>query len=203
MKHTTRSRVVAALVAALLVIGAVPLATSPASAEGPSQLALTKTASASTVAPGETFSYSLQVGCSAIDVGTGCTNATLVDPVPAQFEVISATVGTGLSAETPQIDGNTVTVIFNTPLADPPGAIGLPASASGVVIITVRARTDLPFEDNGVPVDNTGTLTATNQVAPATSTATVTPDIPLALSTTASNPSTLESRSPRQVHPPR
>ncbi|WP_431278668.1 hypothetical protein [Leifsonia poae] len=163
-----------------------PLAAQSAAAEGPSQLSLDKTASTATVAPGQTFDYNLEVGCSAVDIGTGCTNATLVDNVPAQFDVLGASVGTGLSAQTPTISGNTVTVVFNSPLDDPPGAIGLPASATGIVTISVRARTDLPFEANNVPVVNTGTLTATNQIAPATSTATVTPQVPLALATTGS-----------------
>lgn len=163
----------------------VPLAASPAAAEGPSQLSLTKTASTTVVAPGQTFSYTLEVGCTAVDVGTGCTNATLTDSVPPEFEIVSVTVGTGLSAQTPVVSGQDVTVVFDSPLADPPGAIGLPASATGVVTITVRARDDLPFEANGIPIPNTGELTATNQIAPADSSASVTPNVPLDLSTTA------------------
>ncbi|QIZ98779.1 DUF5979 domain-containing protein [Leifsonia sp. PS1209] len=164
----------------------IPVAAAPAAAEGPSELTLTKTASATTVAPGETFTYTLEVGCSAVDIGTGCTNATLTDSVPGAFEVVSVSVGTGLSAETPQVSGQDVTVVFNSPLDDPPGAIGLPASATGVVTITVRARDDLPFEASGIPVPNSAELTATNQLAPADSTASVTPIVPLDLATTAS-----------------
>ncbi|MEV8213238.1 DUF5979 domain-containing protein [Leifsonia sp. NPDC077715] len=163
----------------------VPLAATSAAAEGPSQLSLTKTASVSTVGPGETFTYTLEVGCSAVDVGTGCTNATLTDSIPAEFEVVDVTVGPGLSAQTPVVSGPDVTVVFDSPLDDPPGAIGLPASATGVVTITVRARDDLPFEASGVPVPNTGELTASNQIAPADSTASVTPQVPLDLATTA------------------
>ena len=140
------------MLAALLVVAMVPLAATPAAAEGPSQLSLTKTASVTTVAPGETFSYTLEVGCSAVDVGTGCTNATLTDSVPAEFEVVSVTVGTGLSAQTPVVSGQDVTVVFNSPLADPPGAIGLPASATGVVTITVSRADEmlqLQVRDNG------------------------------------------------------
>lgn len=188
MRSGRRSRAVrwaGGALAALLVIALTPLAAAPAAAEGPSQLTLTKTASTATVAPGETFSYTLEVGCSAVDVGTGCTNATLTDSVPAEFEVVDVTVGTGLSAQTPVVSGQDVTVVFDSPLDDPPGAIGLPASATGVVTITVRARDDLPYEAGGVPVPNTGELTATNQIAPADSTASVTPQVPLELSTTA------------------
>ncbi|HEX7716708.1 MAG TPA: hypothetical protein VF416_05430, partial [Marmoricola sp.] len=188
MRSGTRSgtaRWFGGALAALLVMAMVPLSATPASAEGPSQLSLTKTASATTVAPGETFSYSLEVGCSAVDVGTGCTNATLTDSVPAEFEIVNVTVGTGLSAQTPVVNGQDVTVVFDTPLADPAGSIGLPASATGVVTITVRARDDLPFEAGGVPVTNTGHLTATNQIAPADSSVAVTPEVPLDLSTSA------------------
>ncbi|GAB3574653.1 hypothetical protein GCM10027406_04990 [Leifsonia lichenia] len=184
-KRSFLGKVTSGALAALIVLAMVPLTASPAAAEGQSQLSLTKTASATTVTPGETFSYTLEVGCTAVDVGTGCTNATLVDTVPAQFEVVGVSVGAGLSAQTPTVAGNTVTVVFDSPLDDPPGAIGLPASATGTVTISVRVRDDLPYEDSGVPIDNTGDLTATNQLAPATSTATVTPDIPLDLATTA------------------
>jgi hypothetical protein len=178
-------RMVATVVSLLLAAGFVALPASSATAEGPSQLSLTKTASTPTVAPGETFSYNLEVGCSAVDVGTGCTNATLVDPVPAAFEVTGATVGPGLSAQTPVVNANRVTVVFDSPLQNPPGSIGLLASATGVVTITVRARTDLPFEDNAIAIDNTATLSATNQISPAVSTASVTPEIALQLATTA------------------
>jgi len=184
-KRSRAGRLTGGTLAALLIVALSPLTAAPAAAEGPSQLSLTKTASVETVAPGETFSYTLEVGCTAVDVGTGCTNATLVDQVPAQFEVVGVTVGTGLSAEDPQVSGNDVTVVFNSPLDDPPGAIGLPASATGVVTISVRLRDDVPYEQNGVPIPNSGTLTATNQLAPAESTATVTPEIPLDLATTA------------------
>lgn len=179
------SRWAAAALVGLLVAAMVPLAAAPAAAEGPSQLSLTKTASATTVTPGETFTYTLEVGCSAVDVGTGCTNATLTDSVPAAFEVVNVSVGAGLSAQTPVVSGQDVTVVFDSPLDDPPGAIGLPASATGVVTITVRARDDLPFEASGVPVPNTGELTASNQIAPADSSASVTPEVPLELATTA------------------
>lgn len=188
MGRTTRTgagRVAGGVLAALLVLAMIPLGTTPAAAEGPSQLSLTKTASVTTVVPGQTFSYTLEVGCTAVDVGTGCTNATLTDSVPPQFEVVSVTVGTGLSAETPQVSGQDVTVVFNSPLDDPPGAIGLPASATGTVTITVRARDDLQYEANGIPVSNTGELTASNQIAPASASASVTPDVALDLATTA------------------
>jgi uncharacterized repeat protein (TIGR01451 family) len=181
-----RRRLTTVVLGTVAAFAAASLGALPASAEGPSQLSLDKSVSTATVAPGETFSYDMQVGCSAIDLGVGCTNAMLVDPVPAEFDIVGVSVGTGLAANTPAIDGNTVTVTFTSPLSNPAGSIGLLASATGVVTITVRARTDLPFEADGVPVDNTATLSATNAPAPAVSTATVTPAVPLALGTTAS-----------------
>lgn len=184
-KRSGAVRSVGAALAAVLVLAMVPLAASTAAAEGSSQVSLTKTASTTTVAPGQTFSYTLEVSCTAVDVGTGCTNATLTDSIPAEFEIVSVTVGAGLSAQTPVQSGQDVTVVFDSPLDDPPGAIGLPASASGVVTITVRARDDLPYEADGIPVTNTGHLTATNELAPADSSASVTPEVPLDLSTSA------------------
>ena len=185
MLRRTGARLTALTAATAVVAGAALTLASPARAEGPSQITLAKTTSVGEVAPGETFTYRLEVGCSAVELGTGCTNATLVDPVPAQFEVLGVTVGAGLTADPPDVEDGLVSVVFTSSLADPPGAVGLPASASGFVFVEVRARSDIPFEQSGIPVDNTATLTATNQVAPASSTATVVQRVPRVLSATA------------------
>lgn len=161
----------------VVAAGLLSLPATAAFAEGQSEVTLLKEASTPDVTPGETFSYDLTVGCSAIEVGTGCTNAVLTDQVPAGLEIISVDVGNGLSAAPPVIVGNNITVTFTDPLQDPAGAVGLEASSTGVVTVTVRVPGDFPFELSGIPIPNTGTLNASNAIAPALSTATVTPTV--------------------------
>lgn len=172
-----RSRLTALLTSMVVAVGLMSLGAPAAFAEGPSEVTLLKEVSTPNVVPGETFSYDLTVGCSAIDVGTGCTNAVLSDPVPAGFEIVTVDVGEGLTANAPVIDGNNVTVTFTEPLEDPIGAVGLEASSTGVVTITARVPDNYPFAQSGIPVPNTGTFNASNALAPATSTATTTPTV--------------------------
>ena len=71
-------------------------------------------ASVEQIAPGETFTYTLTVGCSAI-TDLGCRGAVLNDVVPAPFVVIDAVVGAGVNtAAAPVIAGNSVTVTWTT-----------------------------------------------------------------------------------------
>lgn len=172
-----RSRLAAFLTSIVVAVGLISLGAPAAFAEGPSEVTLLKEVSTPGVVPGETFSYDLTVGCSAIDIGTGCTNAVLTDPIPAGFEIVTVDVGEGLTADTPVIDGNNVTVTFKEPLEDPAGAVGLKASSTGVVTITARVPANYPFAQSGIAVPNTATLNATNALAPAVSTATVTPTV--------------------------
>ncbi|MGK9148212.1 isopeptide-forming domain-containing fimbrial protein [Plantibacter flavus] len=172
-----RSRLLALFTSIVVATGLMSLTAPAAFAEGPSEVTLLKEVSTPNVVPGETFSYDLTVGCSALDTGTGCTNAVLTDPIPEGFEILAVDVGQGVSAADPVITGNTVTVTFTDQLEDPAGAVGLMDSSTGVVTITVRVRDDFPFAQSGLPVPNTGTLNASNAIAPANSTAIVTPTV--------------------------
>ncbi|MGG7464845.1 DUF5979 domain-containing protein [Plantibacter sp. YIM 135347] len=172
-----RSRLLALLMSVVVATGVMTLTAPAAFAEGASSVSLVKDVSTPNVVPGETFSYDLTVGCTAIDVGTGCTNAVLVDPIPEGFDVVQVDVGDGLQAAAPKIDGNTVTVTFTEPLTLPAGAVGLKPSSTGVVTVTVRVRDDFPFARSGIPIVNTATLTASNGLAPAVDDATVTPTV--------------------------
>lgn len=171
------SRLLALITSIVVATGLMSLTAPAAFAAGQSEVTLLKEVSTPNVVPGETFSYDLTVGCSAIDIGTGCTDAVLTDPVPAGFEIVTVDIGDGLEANDPVITGNTVTVTFTEPLSDPVGAIGLAASSTGMVTITVRVREDFPFDQSGIAIPNTGTLDASNAMAPATSTALVTPTV--------------------------
>lgn len=166
----------AAIVGAAL---ALPLGAMPAAAAVTSVLDVRKTASVTEVHPGDTFSYTVQVSCSAI-TATGCEGATLVDPVPAPFVPVSAAVS-GAPALQPVIGADgTVTVTFNADLGG--GVVGLRDSTTGVVTITVQAPDEMPYDLNGVPVANTATASASN-ADPKQSTAPVTPVVDLRLST--------------------
>lgn len=189
--HATFRRAVAATVATMLVMIATlsgpaalaaPTLADPAPADVTAVASLEKTASVVTVAPGGTFFYTLTVGCSSI-TDTGCRDAVLTDEVPAPFEVVSAVVGAGVnSASDPVIVGNTVTVDWTTPLGD--GSTGILDATTGIVEIEVRLPENVSYDVSGVPVTNSAVLEGANftdvdaQVA-------VTPEVPLALSTTA------------------
>ncbi|WP_194421990.1 DUF5979 domain-containing protein [Microbacterium abyssi] len=141
-----------------------------------------KTASVTEVAPNQPFSYTIGVSCTSIT--TGCVNATLTDTVPDAFEILDATIGTGLEGDL-TVTGQTVDVAFTMPIAN--GGQGVPGGTSGSVTIEVRLRPDTPYEANGIPIRNTATTDGDTQTSgPLPSFADVTPVIPLSLATTAS-----------------
>ncbi|GAA2263774.1 hypothetical protein GCM10009853_016300 [Glycomyces scopariae] len=167
---------VLALVTGLVVLLA-PAA--PAAAQQDGSMTVAKTASAETVQPGETFTYSIVIGCTSFT--PTCANAELTDVIPAEFTVVGTPLVTG-AAGSPAVDGQTVTVAFTDAGGD--GTQGLLAGATATVQIQVRVDPDLPHSADGIPVPNTATATADN--APdADDTAEVTPQVPLELDVTA------------------
>lgn len=154
----------------------------PAAYAADGDLEPVKTASVTEVAPGQSFSYAIGVSCTSIT--TGCVNATLTDTVPDAFEVLDATIGTGLDGDL-TITGQTVDVAFTMPIAN--GGQGVPGGTTGSVTIEVRLRADTPYEANGIPIRNTATTDGDSQTSgPLPSFADVTPVIPLSLAVTAS-----------------
>ncbi|MFB7891890.1 DUF5979 domain-containing protein [Microbacterium sp. NPDC056044] len=144
---------------------------------------LDKGASVAVIAPGDTFTYTLTVGCSAI-TDLGCRGAVLTDVVPAPFVVVEAVVGGGANtAAEPVIDGNTVTVNWTTPLGD--GTVGILDNTTGIVEITAQLPADASYDVSGTPVINEATIEGVN-FADDDAVAPVTPVVPLALATTAS-----------------
>lgn len=181
MALATSIVVLGALLVAPLPAVAAPVLPDPEPGAVTAIASLEKTASVETVAPGETFTYTLTVGCSSI-TDTGCRNAVLTDVVPAPFEVVDAVVGGGVNtAAEPVIAGTTVGVTWTTPLGD--GTIGILDATTGVVEITAILPADTSYDVTGVPVVNDAVIEGTNftdvdaQVA-------VTPLVPLALATT-------------------
>lgn len=182
----------AALIAALAIAvttfttpgaAAAPILPDPVPADITAAATLGKTASVTEVAPGETFTYTLTVGCSAI-TDLGCRGAVLTDVVPAPFVVVDAVVGPGANtAAEPVIDGNSVTVTWNTPLGD--GTVGILDATTGIVEITAQLPADASYDVSGIPVLNEAWIEGAN-FADEDSQAEVTPVIPLELATTAS-----------------
>jgi hypothetical protein len=188
----TRSKIVSAGAAISLIItllgtsaaAAVPIVPDPEPAAVTAVASLQKDASVTTVAPGDTFTYTLTVGCSSI-TDLGCRDAVLSDTVPAPFVVVDAVVGAGVNtALEPVISGNTVTVTWTTDL-DGPGddGIGILDATTAIVEITAQLPAGASFDASGVEVFNEAWIEGTNFVdVPAS--AGVTPQVPLELATT-------------------
>ncbi|GAA1857114.1 DUF5979 domain-containing protein [Microbacterium koreense] len=154
----------------------------PAPADVTALATLDKTTSATTVAPGETFTYTLTIGCSAI-TDLGCRGAVLTDDVPAPFVVQNVSIGGGINtAEPPVVTGNSVTVTWNTPLGD--GTVGLLDSTDGVVTIQALLPADASYDVSGITVTNDAVIEGTNFVD-AYGQVDVTPIVPLDLATNA------------------
>ena len=149
-------------------------------------MTMRKDASVETVQPGATFTYTLTVGCTTF--GAGCVDATITDPVPAEFLIQGTPTVSGAPADV-AVDGQDVTVTFTSDLGD--DGTGMLAAATAEIEISVRADPDLPYSANGVPVTNTGTVDSENS-DPAEDDAVVTPEVPLELAATATKTITPE-----------
>ena len=172
---------IVSLLLAALVPSAAQALPDPPPADVTAVATLTKQASVSEVAPGQTFTYTLTVGCSAI-TDNGCRGAVLSDTVPAPFELVSAVLGAGSSTGTVATSGNGVTVTWTTDLGD--GTQGILDNTTGIVQITARLPQDASYDANGVEVFNDAVIEGTNFVDVHDQVG-VTPQIPLSLGTTA------------------
>lgn len=193
----TRPRAALSATVATAVIGAsVLLPVSAAVAAPTAGLAIQKSVTTSSVVPGETFNWQVEVGCSVLT--QECINAVLTDVMPPEFIVGAASTitvtGSGGSvafsaAVTPAAPnyvpggpGQTVTVDFLDPLAQPAGQTGL-ANHIATVTIPVTVRGDLPHADPRT-VTNTAAVTA-DTADPKQASADVTVTVPLNLATEA------------------
>ncbi|NUQ88050.1 MAG: DUF11 domain-containing protein, partial [Glycomyces artemisiae] len=150
-------------------------ATAASAQQQDATLTLTKTASAETVQPGETFTYTVVIGCTSFT--PSCADATLTDVIPDEFLVQGTPQVTGASG-TSTVDGQSVTVVFDQTFSD--GTKGLAPGATATVQIQVRVDPDLPHSADGVPVTNNATVAASNADSKSDS-AVVTPSVPLEL----------------------
>ena len=191
---------VLALLASMILVGT----PTPAAADLGDQglVTLDKTvdgvSSATGIGPGESFTYSLLVGCD----DNPCIDAALNDTLPAELagfrieglQVSPATPPTATAALVGCSVGGTVTatcqltVDFEAALGDLGGvpATGIPAGATYRVDLQISVPIDLAptWPSNGVAVSNTAQVTATNSV-PATDSASVTVEVPVEVSVAA------------------
>ncbi len=170
----------ALIVTSTVAIGGVA---SPAAAQEAAALSIQKVADATTVQPGQTFNYTIQVQCSTA-AAAGCIGATLTDPLPPYVEQNGPVTITGASTQPTVDDGPPITVEFQDDLG---GDTGLLAGQIVTISVPVVVDPTIPPSENGVPIDNTATVTADN-ANQKQSTATVTPDVSvtIAASTTKS-----------------
>lgn len=143
------------------------------SAQPDAALSIQKVADASSVTPGQAFTYTIQVQCTTA-VATGCIDATLTDPLP-DFISLNGPVNVTGAANAPTVDtGPPISVAFQDDLGD--GQIGLVAGTVVTITLPVIVDTTIPVEQDGQPIDNTAAITAGN-ADPRESTATVVPSV--------------------------
>ncbi len=129
-------------------------------------LILDKQASNTNPAPGQAFTYRIRYRCASLT--EDCQDATIVDLLPAEFDVANFT-GIGGSVETADLTGTTLTWT----LGDGSGG-DLPAGSAGVLVINGRFPTCGPTLASGSLHTNSVTFSATNASSNPTATADVT-----------------------------
>ncbi|QDP96805.1 DUF11 domain-containing protein [Microlunatus elymi] len=172
-------RVVAGALSFALLISF--LVVKPAYAEDPAELTINKTASATDVNPGDTFTYTIVVTCTNIGSG-GCTSATVDDTLPDGISLnpdasaISITGADGNASGTS--DG--FHIDFTDTLSDPPGAQGLDDGSTATITVPVKVDADIDPTQDGQTLTNKATADATN-ADPKSDTADVTVHVPINL----------------------
>ncbi len=185
-----------AAVALVVVAGSVLLPATAAVAAPTAGLTIQKSVTKTSVVPGESFNWQIEVGCSVLT--QECINAALTDVVPPEFIVgdastitvtgaggdvaFSASVTPAAPSYVPGGPGQTVAVDFLDRLTLPAGDTGL-ANHIATVTIPVTTRGDLPHADPRT-VTNTAKITA-DTADPKQSSADVTVTVPLNLATVA------------------
>lgn len=166
------------LLSLFLAVGMVGVSAPAAWAADPTaSMSIQKSANVATVTPGETFTYTVQVQCTTGTVA-GCVNAQFSDELPPYISLNGTPTVSG-STTNPNVDeGPPVTVTFNDDLGG--GEIGLAPGNVIVITIPVTVDDDIPVSASGIPVTNTGTISAGNADTKSDD-ATVTPDVPSTL----------------------
>jgi fimbrial isopeptide formation D2 family protein len=143
-----------------------------------------------TFAPGQEFTYTIEVGCDDV----GCLNAVMTDPLPAQFagfSIVTTSVTPSVQPSTFSYSGCTTVVTANcqltTTFREPFGAgqVGIAGGETYMVSITLKIPTGLDPASpiNNIAVPNTATAVSDSADTVA-STANVTVAIPITVDTT-------------------
>lgn len=162
------------LVVMLLALGAVlALPVTAYAADPTASISIQKSVNTSTVVPGQTFDYTIQVQCTSGAVA-GCVNAEVTDELP-EYVSLNGTVTVAGSTDNPTVDdGPPIVVTFNDDLGG--GAVGLAPGNVIDITIPVKIDDDIPPEASGQDLVNTATITADN-ASEKSDDATVTPDV--------------------------
>lgn len=147
-------RTVTSAVALCLVTLTILPTTAAVAADTP-VLSIKKTTSAQTVKPGDTFTYTVTVGCSS---NTGlCEGTTSTDELPSPLTLVDVIAPTGDTQVTK--DGNKTTITFTQ--TDEAGKVGLRDGTSVAYQVIAKVPSDLTFADwNGKNITNTATAEA-------------------------------------------
>ncbi|HEY1530883.1 MAG TPA: hypothetical protein VGF80_08710, partial [Galbitalea sp.] len=171
--------VVLALLASVVVAA-------PAFSDSTAVLDISQAVDHPAVGPGDSFTYSITVDCSSAE----CTNATLTDVLPAQFDALtlSSTVavtpppeaGVGYTTSWGGPNNRTLTVHFS----DSSGNSGIAAGDGYTIQITMSVPSALSpdFGSNGVAVPNPASISA-DDADTKTSSTNVTVTVPVTVHT--------------------
>ena len=197
LRGRPRARTRRSLVAATLVtVLSLPLLTAPATAADPEYLALTKTVDRTELAPGDSYTYRVEVTCSE----ASCLDAVLQDTLGEHaghelrdVQLLPSAPGLTFAAQWTSGGATTTTppavvaadtrlhVAFTQPTVSPTGS-GMQSGQTFTVSMTLRVPTDLaPRTD--VTLTNRATVTASNS-APASDAAAVHVEVPVTVAVT-------------------
>ncbi len=162
LRRLTAVVVAATLGAVTALAGALPA--SAADPEGWTDMHVTQTVSASSVAPLQVVSFTLAFDC--FSNVSSCEDAVLVDQLPPELVIDGVDPISANIPATVDVDNatNAVTVRFTKALGEPhaPGSIGLAEGSTGSLVIRAHfpART---VADGGATVTAQATMTAVNR----------------------------------------
>ena len=155
-------RIVAVLLAAVLVLATALVSAPGAWAADRAALSVSKTVSATSAEPGDRVTWSIDVTCESIT--TMCADVELSDLVPEPFVIDGSLTVQGQRTGTAQtaVTGNQVTVAFRETDAAGPGVVGLAAGQSVSVLVPTLLPADTGLSWDGSTVLNTVDVSASN-----------------------------------------
>lgn len=141
---------VAGLLSAVLAITLVPAVAlaAPIDGDGDTEIGVSKYIETPgegvlSFAPGEVFTYTIEVQCSVID-SEGCLDATMTDVVPAPLVLQSVSVSpSGISRNDSDLATNTAKIAFTQDLLD--GKVGLDGGSAAQIFVQVKIPDEITW----------------------------------------------------------